>query len=538
MYTHKYGLNQRPFENTPDPQFLFLSNLHREVLYSLVYGIESAKGFILVSGDVGTGKTTLIYSLLQRIDSNHIVLHIINPHTNFDEIVFSLAWKMGVDPVNQNKLKLMDSIREKLISLDGEEKRIIIIIDEAHLLSEKSLEDIRLLSNIETEKRKLIQIVLVGQNELYDLLNQKNQRPLKQRIVINRKLAPFNKKDSIEYIAHRLKIADCQLNLFTSQALGKIWQHSLGIPRIINHICDNALLIGLALDAERIGPEIIDEVIEDMQFGNDGCDDKRKFDIPVHYKWFAVITTLAVITWVVIIQIQTQTQTQTQTSVFQNPDDAQRNIHAAKASIAVLPKNQAGEKDIVEKKSDTNFSGLNKNVKEDGDAHEKNKIIVSEKRTKLLLKPITMPVNEALYLQAKTSSRQTKIQPKEYLSSIANREYGISNETIIDMIHMANPEIKDVNKIFSGQKIVLPAIEKRDLIVKNNSRFHIHYASFYNLARARKALDKLSEKNIISFYIPVNQGEKIVYRIYVGVFDKVDDAMVYLENIDLEYFAF
>ncbi len=207
MYTEKYGLYHKPFENTPDPQFLFLSKIHREVLSSLIYGIQSSKGFILVSGDIGTGKTTLIHALLKEIQDENIVLHIINPRTNFDEIISNLSQKLDIESDGINKTQLVDIIREKLKILDSQGERTIIIIDEAHLLSEASLEDIRLLSNIETEKRKLIQIILVGQNEIHDLLDRNSQKPLKQRIVLNRKLSPLNKKGCFEYIKHRLEIA-------------------------------------------------------------------------------------------------------------------------------------------------------------------------------------------------------------------------------------------------------------------------------------------------------------------------------------------
>jgi len=248
MYTERYNLHHRPFENTPDPQFLFLSGSHRETLSTLIYGIQSAKGFILVSGDVGTGKTTLIYAFLRQIESSNIVLHIVNPKTNFDDLILVLAKKLDINPEGKNSLDLIDTIKEELIELNRQEKRAVIIIDEAHLLSENALEDIRILSNIETEKQKLIQIIIVGQNEIHTKLNRESQKALKQRIVLNRKLKPFTKKSCFEYISHRLEIAGNDSRIFNKSALNKIWKKSRGIPRLINQICDNALLIGFALD--------------------------------------------------------------------------------------------------------------------------------------------------------------------------------------------------------------------------------------------------------------------------------------------------
>jgi len=230
MYRRYYNLSNKPFENTPDPLFLFLSKQHREVLSSLLYGIESAKGFILVSGDVGTGKTTIIRSLLKELNPRHIVINIINPRITFDDIFNHLVQMLGVTIEGKNRLETIDMLRSKLETLNEEGRRAVIIIDEAHLLSKKSLEEIRLLSNIENNTIKLIQIVLVGQNEIHNLLDGETQKPLKQRIVINRQLNPLDKKETIEYILHRLKIVDRSHQLFNDNALSLIWKVSGGTP--------------------------------------------------------------------------------------------------------------------------------------------------------------------------------------------------------------------------------------------------------------------------------------------------------------------
>ena len=267
MYTKYYGLIRKPFENTPDPLFLFLSKKHREVLASLMYGINSAKGFVLIEGDIGTGKTTLIHALLKEIHPTYLVVNIINPRSTFDDMIDFLAKKLGIQSEGKNKLEVIEAIRNGLEALDNEGRRTVLIIDEAHLLSETSLEDIRLFSNIESESRKLIQIVLAGQNELYRMLQKESARPLKQRLVISRTLDPLEKKETRDYINHRLHIAGRKSQLFDKKALSLIWKKSRGIPRLINQVCDNALLIGFAVEARSIGPKIIKEVIQDMESG-------------------------------------------------------------------------------------------------------------------------------------------------------------------------------------------------------------------------------------------------------------------------------
>jgi type II secretory pathway predicted ATPase ExeA len=290
MYTKYYRLKKKPFENTPNPHFLFLSKKHREVLASLIYGINSAKGFILVAGDIGTGKTTLIHALLKEINPSYIIIHVINPRSTFSDLLSHLAKRLGVDLKGKDNIELIDMIRRRLEILDQKGKRAVLIIDEAHLLSEMSLEDIRLLSNIENERRKLLQIVLVGQNEIYSTLQKNNLEPLKQRLVINRTLEPLNKKETQAYIGHRLRVSGSHQQFFEKKALSLIWNKSRGIPRLINQICDNALVIGYALEARTIGLKIIKEVINDMEAGQK----YKKYGANLlfrKFKWLGVVPT-------------------------------------------------------------------------------------------------------------------------------------------------------------------------------------------------------------------------------------------------------
>ena len=172
MYTNYYGIYLKPFENTPDPRFLFPSKSHREVLAALRYGVDGAKGFILLAGDVGTGKTTMVNALLKEINPSYIVLNITNPKWTFVEIIRYLALKLEIDTERKENFQILEELQTELEKLDDQGKRVVLIIDEAHLLSESALEDIRLLSNVERNNKKLIQIVLVGQEEIFQTLQK------------------------------------------------------------------------------------------------------------------------------------------------------------------------------------------------------------------------------------------------------------------------------------------------------------------------------------------------------------------------------
>lgn len=269
MYAEYYGLSRKPFENTPDPLFLFQSKSHSEVLASLVYGIRAAKGLIVVVGDIGTGKTTLIHALLAGLDPSYITLKITNPRLAFtqstiDSILKYFAKELGISAKNADGREIVEIITRELEAQDKKGQRAVLIIDEAHLLTEESLHDIRLLSNIENEKRKLIQIVLTGQTELQRKLQEDSLRSFKQRISISRKLMPLDKSETEEYVNHRIRIAGRKDLLFKRRALSLIFAKSHGIPRLINQICDDSLVIGYATQTELIDAGIVKEVINDL----------------------------------------------------------------------------------------------------------------------------------------------------------------------------------------------------------------------------------------------------------------------------------
>ncbi|HNY28366.1 MAG TPA: AAA family ATPase [Candidatus Sumerlaeota bacterium] len=244
MYLEFFGLNEAPFNLTPDPRFLYMSQRHREALASLIYGIKESKGFIVLTGEIGSGKTTLCRAFLHELkhETTNVAL-ILNSYLDDVELLQAINDELGIDSGTRSKKKLIDRLNQFLLEENALGKTTILIIDEAQNLSTAVLEQIRMLSNLETETSKLIQIALVGQPELNELLNLPSLEQLNQRITVRYHITPLDKTELYPYIHHRLEVVGAKANIhFTTQALNRIFHLTSGIPRKINLLCDRALL--------------------------------------------------------------------------------------------------------------------------------------------------------------------------------------------------------------------------------------------------------------------------------------------------------
>jgi general secretion pathway protein A len=277
MYRKFYGLKEKPFEITVDPRYFYLSETHKEALAHLVYAVQERKGFAVITGEVGTGKTTLVQTLLSRLDGNTRTAFIFNPKLeNSSEFLYSICEDLEVRGEKGNKVDYLNRLNHFLMDCFARKENVVVIIDEAHTLSPELLEEIRLLTNLETPSHKLLQVMLLGQPELDNILSQPRFLPLKQRINVRYRLQPLNQKEMGEYITRRLRVAGARTTrLFTSGALKKIYQYSGGIPRVINIVCDNALTNGYAGVKKMIDAGIIREAISDLE-GNPPAHWSRK----------------------------------------------------------------------------------------------------------------------------------------------------------------------------------------------------------------------------------------------------------------------
>ena len=260
MYTSFFGLHERPFAITPDPRYLYLSERHAEALAHLLYGIEEAGGFVQLTGEVGTGKTTVVRTLLSRVPRHADVAVIVNPRVTPAEFLLTICEELGVsigEADRRSVKELVDALNRRLLAAHAEGRRVILIVDEAQNLSPQVLEHVRLLTNLETPTQKLLQIILVGQPELRELLDRTELRQLAQRVTGRYHLSPLSREETRAYVRHRLRVAGASAEIFTAGALNEVHRLSSGIPRVINVCCDRALLGAYTRETRKVTASLI-----------------------------------------------------------------------------------------------------------------------------------------------------------------------------------------------------------------------------------------------------------------------------------------
>jgi general secretion pathway protein A len=260
MYLSFFGLNEKPFAITPDPRYLYLSERHAEALAHLLYGINESGGFIQLTGEVGTGKTTVVRTLLSRVPHHADVAVILNPRVTPVEFLLTICEELGLgiaDSDRDSVKQMVDALNRRLLAAHAEGRRIIVIVDEAQNLTPEVLEQVRLLTNLETPTQKLLQIILIGQPELRELLDRTELRQLAQRITGRYHLEPLSLEETRGYVRHRLRVAGAGEEIFTAAALTAVHRVAAGIPRVINVTCDRALLGAYTQETRKVTPSLV-----------------------------------------------------------------------------------------------------------------------------------------------------------------------------------------------------------------------------------------------------------------------------------------
>lgn len=271
MYEQFFGLTQNPFRMSPDPAFYYATTRHNEALANLTYGVLMQKGFIVLTGEVGTGKTLLVRCLLETLHRSRVAhAYIFNPLVSSEDLMRMILTDFGIREVKRTKSEMLQQFSEYLIDVYRHGGVTALVIDEAHLLSPALLEEIRLMTNLETSQQKLLQIVLVGQPELDESLDSPELRQVKQRISLRYQLEPLSDMEVRGYIARRLEVAGAGerlLEIFPPPTLARILHYAHGIPRLVNTICDSAMVSAYGRQTQTISPSMIDEVAADLRLG-------------------------------------------------------------------------------------------------------------------------------------------------------------------------------------------------------------------------------------------------------------------------------
>jgi general secretion pathway protein A len=264
MYSEFFGFSEKPFTITPNPQFIYLSDQHREAFAHLLYGIDSHAGFIAMTGEVGTGKTTVLRTLLTQLDpEKYRSALIFNPCLSAEQLLASICREFGVQAEERNSFGYLEALNLFLLEQHASGRTVVLVVDEAQNLAPEVLEQVRMISNLETERDKLIQIILAGQPELNEVLARHDLRQLSQRITVRCHLTPMGILDTGDYIRHRLKVSGCRIpSLFSHGAIRQIYQFSRGVPRLINVISEQALVMAWTQELHSIPPGMIKSLVK------------------------------------------------------------------------------------------------------------------------------------------------------------------------------------------------------------------------------------------------------------------------------------
>ena len=435
MYLNFYQLKKQPFHITPDPEFLYLSPSHKEAMSAIIYGISERKGFIAIIGAVGVGKTTILRSYLEKAERKHLKLvYIFNARLTFKELIRSIYQELGLHIEHTGTLEMVNQLYEELIKEYKEGNTVVLIIDEAQNMPIDTLESLRMLSNLETSKDKLIQIVLVGQPEFEVTLNLDRLRQLKQRIAIRATIKALTDSESAEYLKYRIKMAGGNPNLiFSSSALKKIIEKSNGIPRKLNIISDNALITGFGYQKKPVSAKIVNEIVKDLENTAMTKKKARKL-IPVAAACMLVIICFGFVwTYRDILRNLAVPTSSANRFEFQakGPDKPEKKLSPENVTVAEK-ETQPASPAVSRSQAGTAKSNDKMEAPKKGDGE-------------------TMPVKKT-----RTTVTRKMVVHGDTLTKLANEVYGKSDDEVIGMVQGQNPQISDPNLIHAGSTIIFP----------------------------------------------------------------------------------
>jgi general secretion pathway protein A len=563
MYAQFYGLSESPFALTPDPRYLFLSDAHKEALASATYGVQERKGFVLILGEVGTGKTTLIRHLLGRFGPNIRTVFVFNPAVSFLELLQLVLRDLELPCPSVRRVEMIETLNEYLLKEAAEGRYVVLIIDEAQHLSPTVLEEVRMLSNLETARGKLIQILLVGQPELGEKLGRPELRQLRQRIGLVAELKPLSHQETVQYVTHRLDVAGYKgQQIFTRRALRIIHQASGGIPRLVNVICDKALLLAYGSESAKVKGRLIREVLKDWKsFRRRSLSSQRRsltsdtrararatLTHGIHsWKPFWRIAAVALIgvaaTGSYLMMASPRdggplarlggflTAWTSGTVVAASkadglpaPESPAKSVKADTRTVKASEQTAAPSVPALPPRVALRAEPLPLVVPEPPKPKARTVDATPQPAAATPAIPVKSPPGPtpAPSRDADSGTREVVVKQGDALSALVTRQYGRADLTLLDFVRSANPEVTSIDELSIGQRLKLPAFEPGALVERTNgSAFRVHVATVWETEtpayqKFRAALEA-SGRQVHVIPVSLTRSET-AYRVMVGDF--------------------
>ncbi|SPD74973.1 hypothetical protein PITCH_A400008 [uncultured Desulfobacterium sp.] len=564
MYTDFYNLREKPFELNPSSRFLYLGEVHKEALALLAYGVSERKGFTLLTGEVGTGKTTMVHALISRLDENCQYVYLSNPVLSIREFFSYLSAAVFKQKIRfRTKADFLIEFEAFLRECQQHQKNFILIIDEAHKLSFELLEEIRLLSNMETADEKLINIFLAGQPELNEKLNSPECRALLQRINTRYHISPLDLRSTQEYITTRLRMAGGPLDvqhIFSNDVVKAIHKYSEGFPRMINILADNVLLLGYSRGAKKILPLMVKECFDDLRLDRffekgrpsepEGETSKKAHNSVRIWKWATAVLSLVLISSFAFyyykedlfdrsVPLGPSNNNTALENSSENFLSTKNNVEheQQKSTNSVSPGGQGTSVSLmnteqVDKQVSSTAAGI-----EDSEV-EKGKQDIGQ------VPPLSSTASSASDDQGPEGPRNLIESPSEENKSVAEMTvsvkagdtliglateiYGRSGEDILRLLKERNPEINQLDRIEIGQKIVFPVLPE----INQGLTFTVDIASYEPFESAKSLFQELLKQGYEAYLMPVYNTQKgKFFRITLGNFKTSEEAEAYAKKV-------
>jgi general secretion pathway protein A len=514
MYNNYFGFSVSPFSVTPDPSFLYTNAVYQEAYANLRYGIEAKKGFIVITGEVGTGKTTLLRKLMHNLEGTIHSVFIFNTYLNFAELLQVILHDLGLAPKEPNKVAMLQELNDYLIAQLRQAHIVSVLVDEAHHLSDEALEGLRLLSNLETDQEKLVQIVLMGQPELQARLDGPSLRQLKQRVALQCRLVPLKDEEVGPYIDFRLRAAGYQgKDLFNRDALQQIAFYSDGIPRLINIICDNALLCTYARSQKVVSADIIKEVARDLRLGPEVQVTRPEVSAPA-----------------AVPETEHETPVRQATANHIPRHKGRRLVRVGvEAFLTVLA--LVAIASLIDPRTFFSIPGRGLEV-------AKHNL---DQWARLVTHQEAVPEKVKAEIKVERKEQRVIIPYGSNIYKIATDAYRANTVLGMDLIKEFNPQIKNLNWVAAGQDLLLPYLTPETLLRKQpDGSYHLIVAAFRSLTEADDYAERLRNKGYQVTVTPRRVSDSLLlHRIEINDLKTLEEAkQTWLAGLRNEWLAF